>query len=96
MSLSDFVLFMWTPWLVYADYPRRNKIDWLYVVRKGAMVVLILLIMYLLHSKHIQPWVERGDEVGMVELVIRLTLPSIAFGMLGFWLVFENMCNFFA
>ena len=60
------------------------------------MTTIVLLMMYLVHSSYVLPWIERGDEVGIVELIARVMLPSTAFGLLGFYLVFENMCNFFA
>jgi sterol O-acyltransferase len=60
------------------------------------MSVTLLVVMYMLQAQFIQPWIEKGSEVSLVELVLRLMLPSTAFIILCFYLVFENMCNFFA
>jgi len=87
---------MLTPWLVYAEYPRRSHIDWIYVFRKTIMVLILLLTMYLVHSSFIQPWIEKGNEIGLIELMFRFMVPGIVFQILGFYLVFENLCNLFA
>jgi hypothetical protein len=50
----------------------------------------------MINAQYIQPWVELGGQVALLELVFRLMLPTTAFIILAFFLVFENMCNFFA
>ena len=87
---------MLTPWLVYAEYPRRATINYFYVAKKMFGSAAVLLTMYLVHSEHIQPWIMKGNEVTLLELILRLILPSTSFIIMGFYLVFENMCNFFA
>ena len=87
---------MFTPWLVYAFYPRRKHINGLYLLKKGAKVMMLFVLIYLIHSEWIQPWVQRTSQVTAIELVLRLTLPSTVFVVLCFYLVFENMNNFFA
>lgn len=79
---------MFTPWLVYAEYPRRANVDLLYVLRKMVTIAGLLVVMYLLYTQSIQPWVHLGSEVGLVELILRLMLPSTIFIILGFYLVF--------
>jgi hypothetical protein len=96
VTISDFVLYMFTPWLVYAEYPRRQMIDWLFALKKVCISGTLLVMIYMLHASYIQPWIEKGSEVHIVELVLRLMLPSTAFIILCFYLVYENMCNFFA
>lgn len=56
----------------------------------------LLVVIYMLHGSYIQPWIEKGSEVHILELVLRIMLPSTTFIILCFYLVFENMCNFFA
>ena len=96
ITAQNFVLYMLTPWLVYAEYPRRSTIDWLYAGKKMCMSVSLLVVAYMMHAQLIQPWIEKGSEIPIIELVLRLVIPSTAFIVLCFYLVFENMCNFFA
>jgi hypothetical protein len=46
---------MLTPWLVYAQYPRRNSINYVYLIKKAFSVGALLLVNYLIHSEFIQP-----------------------------------------
>ena len=48
----------------------------------------VLLTMYLVHSEYIQPWIQKGSSITLVELLLRLMLPCTAFIVLGFYLVF--------
>ena len=54
---------MFTPWLVYAEYPRRSTIDWLYACKKMCMSVSLLVVVYMMHAQFIQPWIEKGEEI---------------------------------
>ena len=87
---------MLTPWLVYSVYPRRKTINYLYLLTKAFYVVALLLINYLIHSEFIQPWILQAGKISGIELILRLMLPSTLFLVITFYLVFENMCNFFA
>ena len=87
---------MFTPWLVYANYPRKQKINYFYVIKKMFMVAMLLLTIYLIYSEWIQPWIHKSISIQPVELILRLMLPTTVFIILGFYLVFETMCNFFS
>jgi len=57
---------MITPWLVYANYPRRDKINWYYVFKKMVITAGLFLIIYLVHGEFIQPWILSVNEVSLV------------------------------
>lgn len=57
---------MLTPWLVYAQYPRRNTISVLYLLKKIIIVILLLLLDYIIYSEYILPYIGAGDEISMV------------------------------
>lgn len=61
VTVSDFCLFMFTPWLVYAEYPRRKSINYFYVAKKMGMAAVLLITLYLIHSEFIQPWIHRAN-----------------------------------
>lgn len=87
---------MLTPWLVYAQYPRRATINYVYLFKKGLITAVLLVVVYLINSEFIQPWILKAGEISMVELILRLALPCTIFLLLIFEIVFDNMCNFFA
>lgn len=51
---------MLTPWLVYADYPRRDCINYFYLAKKAVIILALLFTNYLIHSKYIQPYIMRA------------------------------------
>jgi hypothetical protein len=66
INLKDFVLFMMTPWLVYDNYPRRDKINWGYALWKGFNVLVLVLISYILHTEYIMPYILMGDQISFI------------------------------
>lgn len=66
VTLKDFVLFMWTPWLVYADYPRRKTINYTYAFKKAFNTIMVLMVMYMVHTSFMQPWIEIGSSITMI------------------------------
>lgn len=62
---------MATPWLVYEDYPRREKINWYYAIWKAINVLFLILISYILHTEYIMPYILLGDKISFLELVLR-------------------------
>jgi hypothetical protein len=62
---------MCTPWLVYADYPRRRNINWFYAVYKAFNVLVLIIISYILHTEYIMPYILMGDKISFTELVLR-------------------------
>lgn len=87
---------MLTPWLVYADYPRKTTRSIPYIAKKGFSFAFLLILLYLLHSEYILPVIQRGSGVSYVEMVLTLMLPVTMFEILGFYMVFDCLCNFFA
>lgn len=87
---------MATPWLVYADYPRREKIRWGYAVWKALNVVTLVVISYIIHTEYIMPYILQGDNISFLELILREMLPSFLLIMVMFILTFECFTNFFA
>jgi hypothetical protein len=89
-------MFMFTPWLVYSEYPRRKTINWFYIVKKVLISAMLLIALYLINSEYIQPWIHMAGSITALELILRLMLPTTISLILIFYLVFDNMCNFFA
>jgi len=52
---------MFTPWLVYANYPRKDNIDYIYALRKIISSIVIVVILYLINAEYIQPWILKGS-----------------------------------
>jgi len=50
VNIKDFCLFMITPWLVYANYPRRSTINYFYAIKKFSFAMLLLITLYMIHS----------------------------------------------
>lgn len=46
---------MWTPWLVYDIYPRRNNINILFIIKRSIMTVICVLMTYIIHTEYIMP-----------------------------------------
>ena len=62
---------MFTPWLVYAPYPRRTTINWFYALYKAFNVAILITISYIIHTEHIMPYILLGDQISFIELVLR-------------------------
>ena len=50
VNVKDFILFMWTPWLVYDAYPRKDSISFLYIVKKSATTAVCIITAYIIHT----------------------------------------------
>lgn len=50
INIKDFVLFMWTPWLVYDIYPRKDNISISYILQKSIITIVCILMAYLIHT----------------------------------------------
>ena len=50
INIKDFVLFMWTPWLVYDVYPRKDNISIRYILQKSIITIVCILMAYLIHT----------------------------------------------
>jgi hypothetical protein len=57
---------MLTPWLVYAQYPRRSTINYAYLFKKGLLTAVLLVVVYLINSEFIQPWILKAGEISIV------------------------------
>jgi sterol O-acyltransferase len=97
INFFNFTLFMWMPVLVYeTQYPRTERIRKRYIIRKGAYIISILYLDYLIVSEYILPVLLHIHNYSVVQSIYAIMLPMFAFCMLTFFLVFENMLNFFA
>jgi hypothetical protein len=79
---------MFTPWLVYANYPRKKTISWIYVLKKGVTIPIVIIIMYMIFSQYMLPYIKKGDSITFVELVCRLLIHLTSIIFLFFFLVF--------
>ncbi len=41
---------MFTPWLVYAEYPRKQTIDFFYALKKIGISAVLLLVIYIINA----------------------------------------------
>lgn len=97
INFWNFTLFMWIPVLVYeTQYPRNERIRKRYIIRKGAYILSILYLDYLIISEYILPVLMNYYQYSVIQSIYLLMLPMLAFCMLTFFLIFENMLNFFA
>lgn len=96
INLREFVLFMWTPWLVYDQYPRKNSISFLYIFQKSATCIIGVMTSYIIHTEYIIPHLEMGYKISFLEFMCVEMLPSITLILLMFFLTFENLTNVFA
>jgi hypothetical protein len=55
ININDFVLFMFTPWLVYDVYPRKDRISVSYIIKKSITTVFTIIMAYLIHTEYILP-----------------------------------------
>lgn len=88
INLKDFVIFMWTPWLVYDTYPRKDSISILYILKKSIITIICILMAYIIHTEYLIPIIESGHKYGHVELILRCMLPSTFLLVLMFYIVF--------
>lgn len=95
INIKDFILFMWTPWLVYDVYPRKSERSILYIIKKSAITIIAVLMIYLLHTEYLMPVIESGYKYNQLELMFRCMLPSTLLLVILFYLVFEGIVNVF-
>lgn len=88
INLRDFNLFMWTPWLVYDTYPRRNSISIIYIVRKSIAIIFSLMMTYIIHTQYIIPLLEEGSNYNQLKLMFKGMLPGTFVFVLMFYIVF--------
>ena len=62
---------MWTPWLVYDVYPRKNTISVIYILKKTLVGIFIVFTSYILFTEYVQPWIEMGNQINIIELIVR-------------------------
>lgn len=87
---------MWTPWLVYDVYPRKDSISLIYILKKSVMLLTCVLMCYIIHTEYTQPPIEQGLGINILELIFREMLPTTIILIFMFFLVFEFMTNIFA
>ena len=55
INVKDFLIFMFTPWLVYDVYPRRDSISIMYIIKKSFCGLTSVLICYIVYTEYILP-----------------------------------------
>ncbi len=96
INLEDFILFMWTPWLVYDCYPRRKTISFIYILRKSVITIFSLIMTYIIHTEYIIPLLYEGSNYPQLKIMLKGMLPGTFIFFLMFFIVFENITNIFA
>lgn len=94
--MRDFILYMWTPWLVYDDYPRRSTISIRYIIKKCITTFVVLLMIYIIHTDYILPEIESSSSYSYVQFIFKCMLPMTLTLFLMFYVIFECICNIFA
>ena len=64
ININDFLLFMFTPWLVYDVYPRKDKISISYIIKKSITTIFTITMAYLIHTEYILPIIESSHKYG--------------------------------
>lgn len=96
VTFWNFFEFTWMPTVVYEPlYPRTSGIRIFYLIEKGFTAILLIGVMYTLFEKYMMP-VLIDTSLNSVEQVIKLLVPMTILDILGFFLVFDSILNFFA
>ncbi|EAS03424.1 membrane bound O-acyltransferase, MBOAT protein (macronuclear) [Tetrahymena thermophila SB210] len=96
ISLENFTLYMWMPTLVYEhSFPRKDKVDYKYVVYKSSMAAFGILFGYIVCCDYIIPYTSQGNKIYWFETLFRIIFPFTILQMVLFWVVFENILNVF-
>lgn len=53
VTLHNFILFMWTPWLVYDIYPRKSSISYFYIIKKCIITITCIIMAYMIHTEYV-------------------------------------------
>lgn len=57
---------MWTPWLVYDNYPRRKSISIIYIIKKSIMGGTGIIMAYIIHTDYIMPHIGKGSTIPLL------------------------------
>lgn len=67
---------MWMPTLVYEhSFPRKDKVDYKYVVYKSSMAAFGILFGYIVCCDYIIPYTSQGNKIYWFETLFRIIFP---------------------
>ncbi|KAI3646520.1 hypothetical protein MP228_009448 [Amoeboaphelidium protococcarum] len=94
LTLENYVYFLCIPVLVYnLEYPRTEAIRWNYVFEKVVGFFGVFTILYLLVEHYISPVLENMAQLSLIETIGHLLMPFTLCWLLGFYMIFECLCN---
>jgi hypothetical protein len=94
---KNYIDFMRMPTLVYEkSYPRKDKIDIIYVLKETTGMLICFVAMYLVLQQYLMPYINTLQEVPMYELIYLLGVPTLFLWVIGFYGVFHCMLNVIA
>lgn len=93
-DIKAFSVYLWMPTLVYEpNFPRTDHIRWGYVAKKLFSIVLGISTLFIIVSNHVMPRLEASGTEDPILSVLGLLLPFLTCYLLGWFIIFENICN---
>ena len=79
---------MWTPWIVYDVYPRKETRSLVYIVKKSFLCLMFVLSAYIISTEYIMPPIEMGSQLSFFELLLMEMLPTTMLLLVLFYVTF--------
>lgn len=84
------------PTLIYEHtYPRKDSIDYKYILYKSIMGILGIVFGYINCCDNIIPLLAKGTSIYWFETLLRIIFPFVILQIVLFWVIFENILNVF-
>ncbi|KAL7753701.1 Sterol O-acyltransferase 2 (Sterol-ester synthase 2) [Sorochytrium milnesiophthora] len=97
VTLANFADYLLCPTLVYeVEYPRTAKVRVVYIVEKAIATFGIMALMYIFVEHYIVPVLADIRNTTFLACLLQLLFPFMAVYLLGFFMVFDCICNGFA
>ncbi|TNV79094.1 hypothetical protein FGO68_gene11297 [Halteria grandinella] len=94
ITLSDWLLFFFSPTLVYElNFPRRKHFRPIYFLCHALMFIANMFIQYMVVTEDIMPIITSNTHAPFIELYLQLQMPLILMIMLMVFLLFESFPN---
>jgi len=95
--IGDYVDFITMPTLVYEkNFPRKDKIEWRYVIKESTGALICFLCLYLIMQNHFVVYLDRLNEMPFYGHLYMLGVPSLFMWLVGFYGVFHCVLNVIA